>query len=400
LFIAVNLPANLPLVRGLKLGRVPFVQEGSAPDVRVCYFHSDLTPFGSGGQRYADTVAADCDGRPTEYTLRVYYGFTQEITGKAFPRYTRQVHWIPEDRLPWEGSNYVFMDPADRNWFFIWVRVAPGSPRRFFIYRDWPDKRRYDAWAVPSTRRQTADSRKGMDGDEGPAQRSQGWGVPRYKRMMLAEETIEAKLGTDGNWAHRDPYRRHRLNLAMASVGLEPVRRWQGYAGSPECEWSLTALEEFRKLHPDPVREEIRIRKIDPRAAANPQQGSGGRTTLLDLLAREDRNPRTGELEAPRMVVLAAHTGKGIDDGINHVSELLDYDERQEVCPVINEPRLYVAQCCEQVDWMFTNYTGEGGEDGACKDPADLVRYMAQDEDLRFVAPGGKLITGGHKDGC
>lgn len=396
---ATLLPKNLPLVRGLGPGRVPFVQQGSDAGVRVVYFHSDLTPFGSGGHRYADTVAADCAGRPTDYTLRIYYGYTEDITGKAFPRYTRQVHWIPPEALPWDGTNYVFMDPADRNWFLIWVRVAPGSPRRLFVYRDWPDKRRYDAWAVPTSKKISADSRRGMDGDAGPAQRSQGWGVPRYKRLMLAEETIEARIAADGRPDHPDPYRRHRLNLAMREVGLKPVKEWQGYGGVPECAWRPEQLEEFRRLHPDPVREAIRLRKIDPRAAANPQQSTIGRVTLLDLLAREDRNPKTGELEAPVMVVLPASTGKGIDDGITHVNELLDYDERQPICPVINEPKLYVSAACEQVDWMFQNYTGEGGEDGACKDPADLIRYVAQDEDLRHIEPGGKLKTGGFHDG-
>lgn len=394
------LPANLPLVRGLKLGRVPFIQEGTTAGVRVIYFHSDLTPFGSGKQKYSDTVAADCAGRPTDYTLRIYYGYTSEVTGKAFPRYTRQVHWVPREKLPWEGTNYVFMDPAgDRNWFIIWVRVAPGSPRRLFVYRDWPDRRRYDAWAVPSSRRVTADSGRGKDGDPGPAQRSQGWGVPRYKRLMLAEESVEMVLGADGRFLEPDPHRRHLLNRAMESADIEPLRRWQGYAGCPECAWSAESVQRFRDMNPDPIREAVRIRKIDPRAAANPQAGSTGRVTLLDLFAREDRRERTGEIEAPRMTVMPASTGRGIDDGINHVNELLDYDEREPICPVVNEPKLYVADCCEQVDWMFENYTGEGGEDGACKDPADLIRYLAQDEDLRHVAAGGKLKTGGFSDG-
>lgn len=396
---ATLLPGNLALVRGLPAGRVPFVQEGSDAGVRVVYFHADLTPFGSGGRRYAETVASDCAGRPTDYTLRIYYGYTEDVSGKAFPRYTRQVHWIPEEHLPWEGTNYLFIDPADRNWFMIWVRVAPGSPRRVFIYRDWPDKRRYDAWAVPSAKKLSADSRKGLDGDAGPAQRSQGWGVPRYKRLMLAEETIELRWAVDGQPDHRDPYRRARVNQAMRAAGLEPDRSWQGYGGCPECAWSPTAIEAFRKVQTEPLREEVRLRKIDPRAAANPQQSTIGRVTLLDLLAREDRHPKTGELEAPRMLVLPACTGKGIDDGITHVNELLDYDDRQPLCPIVNEPRLYVSERCEQVDWMFQNYTGEGGEDGACKDPADLVRYVAQDEDLRHLTPGVRLRTGGFNEG-
>ena len=396
--VANLLPQDIVLVPGLPKGRVPFVTEGSDAGIKVVYFHSDLTPFGSGGQRYADTVAADCAGRPTDYTLRIYYGVTQDITGRAYPKYSRDVHWISVEHLPWEGCNYCFIDPADRNWFVVWVRAARGTPRRLFIYRDWPDKRRYDAWAVPSSRKITADSRRGLDGDPGPAQRSQGWGVPRYKRMMLAEETILLRLGTDGRIAERDPHRRHTANRALTSAGFEPIKTWTGWAGMPECAWSMSVIEAYQAEYPEPIREHVRVRKIDPRAAANPQQGQMGRITLLDLFHQEDKSAQ-GTIEAPRMTILPAYSGRGIDDGIAHVNELLDYDERQPLCPVINEPRLYVADCCEQVDWMFTNYTGEGGEDGACKDPADLVRYLAQDDDVRYLEPGGKLKTGGFKEG-
>lgn len=393
------LPSDQVLIPGLRAGRVPFVQDGVDEATKIVYFHSDLTPFGSGGQLYSATVAEDCRDRPTEYTLRIYYGYTKDVIGKAFPKYSRQVHWIPVDRLPWEGTNYCFIDPADRNWFIVWVRVAPGSPRRFFLYRDWPDKRRYDSWAVPSTKKMNAESRRGMDGDAGPAQASQGWGVPRYKRLMLSEETISLTLDAKGLIAERDPYRRHLANLALIEGGLEPVARWQGYGGMPECQWAPGPVDSFRAANPAAVREAIRIRKIDPRAAANPQQGEQGRITLLDLFGREDLRPGTDIVEAGRMTVLTAYSGRGIDDGVNHVNELLDYDERQPLCPILNEPRFYVADNCEQVDWMFQHYTGEGGEDGACKDPADLVRYIAQDEDVRHLASGGKLKTGGFSGG-
>jgi hypothetical protein len=44
---------------------------------------------------------------------------------------------------------------------------------------------------------------------------------------------------------------------------------------------------------------------------------------------------------------------------------------------LLNAPKLFVAEDCQQVIWMFENYTGRGGAKGACKDFADLVRYMA-----------------------
>ena len=148
-----------------------------------------------------------------------------------------------------------------------------------------------------------------------------------------------------------------------------------------------------------PLREKVRARKIDPRAASNPQASEEGGVNLLKLLAREDRNPQTNELEAPRMIVLPAYSGKRIDDGVTHVNDLLDWKESEPYCPILNEPRLYVAAHCRQAIWMFENYTGRGGEEGGCKDVADLARYIAQDEDLRYLEPGGRLVTGGFKDG-
>jgi hypothetical protein len=99
------------------------------------------------------------------------------------------------------------------------------------------------------------------------------------------------------------------------------------------------------------------------------------------------------------MLLLGAYTGKGIDDGCNHVNELLDFKENEPVVPVLNEPRLYLSDRCEQVDWALHNYTGRGGEKGACKEWADLCRYLAQSEELRFVEEGGTLKAGGFVEG-
>ncbi len=78
------------------------------------------------------------------------------------------------------------------------------------------------------------------------------------------------------------------------------------------------------------------------------------------------------------------------------MAQLLEYNEEQPVCPVLNEPKLYVADNCRQIMWMFENYTSLGGEEGGCKDPADLVRYMAQDDDARHVTQEGRIKTYGN----
>lgn len=385
-------------VPGVPVGHMPYVQLPAAKDALTFYFHSELTPFGAGphgtGESYWPKVQRDCEGKASDYVMRVAYGFTREQRGRVWGRYTREVHWVPVDRLPSEGTNYLFVDPAGgRNWFLMWVRVAPGNPPRFFIYRDWPDAQTYGEWAVPTMRATTEDTHKGWDGDAGPAQNSMGWGVAAYKREILRKETIDPVLNPTGLWRERDPYRCARLDAAMRAAELQPV----GALPDGRPLWSPEQVAILRERQSEPIREEVRLRFIDPRAAANPQASDKGGVNILQLFAAEQRRT-DGQVDGPRMPLLQAYSGKGLDDGFTHVAELLQYDETQPLCPLLNEPRLYVADACLQIDWMFQNYTARGGEDGACKDPADLVRYLAQTQLVRHIT-GEKLRMGGFVEG-
>jgi hypothetical protein len=370
---AYILPANAELVRGCRPGRVPFLQRGSSREVSVAYLHSDLSPFKSGGKRYAETVAQDCQGKPREYALRIYYGYTEDTVGRAFPTFSDRVHVVPQERAPAIGTNYLFIDPAgDRPFFLLWVRVT-ANPRRLVIYREWPDVPRYGEWAVQSERQVSRESRKGWDGDPGPAQANLGWGVADYKRQIRRDESFFPKLDEDGQWSERDPYRRALLDRAM-SLMLRCESR----------QWTRAEVAELVARHPRPFREEIALRKIDPRAGRNPMAGEEGGTNLIELFAARQKD--SGDDGAP-MELLPAYTGRGLDDGFVHVGELLGYRPSEPVCPFVNEPKLYVTAACENTIWMFNHYTGHGGEDGACKDPADLVRYIAQDQELIFLSP-------------
>jgi hypothetical protein len=363
-------------VPGLPPGTMPYVQEPALPKSRVFYFHSEMTPFGPGpngsGQPYAETVAETCVGKPSEFVKRIAYGYTEDVIGLCYPKFRGDVHVVKQSALPADGTNYCLIDPAgDRNWFVLWVRVVPGNPRRFYIYREWPDLPRYGEWAVPSSKSVTAESKKWWDGERGPAQRNQGWGVIRYKKMLLDEEIIN-----EDPQKEIDPYR------------IQRAKDWHDNnvaGGRPAGD------------NPDRPREIIRLRKVDPRAGANPQASVKGGVNLISLFGDEQRNG-AGEIDGPRMLLLPAYAGKGIDDGIGHVQELLDWKEHEPFCPVLNEPRLYVSDTCKQTIWMFENYTNQGGEDGGCKDVADLVRYLAQDDDMRHVA-AGKMVTSGFKEG-
>lgn len=375
--VAKILPQGQVLVEGCRPGRVPLVQAGANKRTSIVYFHSDMTVFGSAGETYGQQVARAVEGKPRDFVLRIFYGFTKDVMGLQFPTFNRNVHVVRERDLPAVGTNYLFIDPAGaRNWFLLYVRVAPGNPRRLFIWKDWPDCQTYGEWAVPTERKVTQDSRHGWDGDPGPAQMNLGYGVTRYKRLFRELETIPLELGADGEWKTQDPMGRKLLDEAMSKAGSG-----ERAAGS---KWSREQVAEARKRGVV-VRYPIQLRKIDPRAAMNPQAAEKGGTNLIEMFAakQEDRGQVLEGVE-----LIPAYTGRGDDNGTSAVQELLSVDDQQPLCAVVNEPKLYVSEAAQQVTWMFENFTGKGGEDGACKDPADLVRYVAQDDELVHVSPG------------
>lgn len=182
-------------VPGLAPGTMPFIQAPHLADARVIYFFSELSPFGPGpngtGKPFAQSVAEDCAGKPSEYVKRIAYGYTEDTVGRAFPLFC-SVHVVNPEQVPRVGTRYMFTDPAGaRNWFTIWVLVTPDEPPRLFVYRDWPDEQTYGEWAVPTERAATAESRKGWDGDPGPAQTCLGFGVAQYKQLWLRLEAGE-----------------------------------------------------------------------------------------------------------------------------------------------------------------------------------------------------------------
>jgi hypothetical protein len=374
------LPANRVLVDGCKAGHVPLLAQGTVKTTRVMYVHSDLSPFGSGTESYAKSVSKIVEGKPEAVILRTFYGFAKDITGLAFAKFSRRVHVVRNSDLPEVGTNYQFLDPAgvgSRSWFWIYVRVSAGNPRRVYIWRDFPDEEGYGAWAVPTTRTAREGSSIGMDGDPGPAQKDTGVGVSGYKRLMLRCEEVELRLGSDGRWIHKDPQAIAICERAMRAAKQSPV----------DHRWSPQQVDQVRRELTEPLRYEIFARYIDPRAAAAPHASEDGGRTLVDMLAEEDTG-RSESAAVPGLEFIAAYSGRRIDDGSSHVKEMLDYDETQPVVQFVNAPELYVTESAAQVIWAFENYTGLGGEKGACKDPMDATRYMAQCDDLLHVSPG------------
>lgn len=372
-------------VPGLPSGHMPYIVQPFFEKSRAIYFHSILNPFGD----HYPNIKALCAGKPSEYVERRAYGYSRDVAQRAFP-YFGPVNIVAAEHLPKVGTNYMFTDPAgNRNWATLWVRVTPGNPPSLYIYRDWPDEQRYGEWAIPTEREITEDSKRGWDGDPGPAQTSLGYGLVQYKQLFLREETFQARV-RNGEVLERDPQRVAAIAAAARDAGLTVTEDSGGAAvilthdgrrvSTPDT-WTATLVEP------------VRHRYIDSRAGKSQHVAEKGGTCLANELAKVQFKPGTTDVVAPAMRFLLA-SGVELQEGLTAINDLLFWDKEEPFMPPLNAPRLYVSEDCRQVVWALQNYTGLGGETGACKDYVDLVRYAALAR-LRHVDGAEKTLGGG-----
>ncbi len=307
-------------------GEMPYIAEKG--NIRIIYFHSILNPFGG----YVNLK--ELYGRAEKSVReRRFYGYARKTVRVLFPKFC-QHHIVPEERmaeqLKKKITRYHVADPAGaRNMFMLWCAVDPEG--RHYIYREWPDVPRYGEWAV-----QSEDARR-WDGDTGPAQPSLGHGVVDYKRLILTEE---------GN--------------VFGEKG-----------------WEMTG-------------EHIWERRVDPRsgAAQSVSERDGG-ASLIDRFEDEQVTSR-GIVDGPSLIFIPAPglpENEGIhgnQEGITGINDLLAFDETQPITPLINEPKLYISDACENLIWALQNYTGHDGSKAACKDPIDCLRYLVT-SDLDYL---------------
>lgn len=363
------LPATRKHVSDCPEGHMPYIAESSNRGIGIIYFHTAFNPFPPNYEQ----VKLRLEGKPERAIKQDAYGYAEDVQQRAFPKFSA---WnvINEEDLPAEGTNYMLVDPASaRMYFAIWVRVAPGNPSRYYIYRDHPDMPQWGPWAVASKRQED------LDGVAGPAQVSQGWGWAQYKNTWLAKEKIV--VPTAMRALPPDMIGSTELDAACARE-KDPFRR------------RILRQAILKGEDLDKVTEPIQIRFLDSRAAVNPQKTSQGTTTPIAEFAKIDIHPTTGAVLAPSMAF--AQTS-GVDEitGYTCVNDLLNWDMDKPFCQDMNEPRLYVSKNCEQVITALSTYTATGGEKGGWKDPCDLVRYMATTTGILHVKGGTVKTRGG-----
>lgn len=163
--------------------RVPLVQQPKRKNAKVVYFHTQDNPFAG----YNNLVKI-LEGAPKEEILTRAYGVPVKSSTTRFPKFDERTHVIHPDRIPKQGTNYQFVDPASgRNWFMLWIRVDARG--RNFVYREWPCEGAYipgegeaGAWAEPCGKKH--------DGKPGDGQRSFGWGLKKYIEEITRLESV------------------------------------------------------------------------------------------------------------------------------------------------------------------------------------------------------------------
>ncbi len=124
-------------------------------------------------------------------------------------------------------------------------------------------------------------------------------------------------------------------------------------------------------------------RFIDPRAGATQAAGKEGGTSLIELL-ETDQDP----------MYFTPAAGIKIEEGIAIINDALAYDQNQPVT-VLNQPKLFISEDCENLIYSLREWTGADGEKGASKDPIDCLRYLVvmqpeqEDEETWKATRGG-----------
>jgi hypothetical protein len=306
-------------------GHMPTLQRCVQPKTVIAYWPTKKNPW-SGYEAFRELLST----KTTEEIERRAYGFARNTATTLFPKFGA-VHIIEPDQIPQDGTDYHVLDPAlARNFFMLWCRVDRDERR--FIADEWPDFETYGEWAVES------EQPNRFNGDPGPAQDRLGWGTTEYKRLILTREGAV----------------------------------WNAERG----EWDFTAWREPER------------RFIDPRAGAAEQLADEEGDSSIIFRFSEENVDREGRLAGPEMALEPA-MGKDEREGIEAITDLMDYNPAQPVTRYTNEPRLYISSRCVNLIWAIQNYTKRQGavRDEACKDPIDTLRYLST-EDLPYIPRG------------
>lgn len=316
---------------------VPRVMRCVDPRKAVVFFNPSDNPYGNPKE-----VIADLRKKARGYVRERFYGLAEKTISVLIPKFKRKIHVIPASRIPTGGTNYFFMDPAgDRNSFMSWFKIIR---KDVYLYREWPGRYHIPGvgipgpWAIPSGKKDGIN-----DGAPGEGQKpSFGFGNARYKFEIARLERWE-------------DYRKWKEEIGNLKLGKEEYPKDED-------------LEEWDDRNG--AEEVITSRFVDSRAASTPR-------------VEKDR-PVTLKTQFDDIKIFFFLTpGADIADGVSKINSALDY-ELDEHENFINLAHFFVSEECENSIYALENWMNVDGQDGACKDPIDLIRYlfMAECEDV------------------
>lgn len=333
-------------VRGIPRGHMPYIMHGRHAKSAIVFFHNQMNPMGAGKE-----IAAALVGAPKARVMIRGYGWADKTVASAFPKFSVTVHVISRAKFneiaKGPGTRYCYTDPRPgKNWFIKWYFVSQEwGP---IVYREWPDKKRYEDWALSPAEVEADDGASGgrkHDWRPGPAQRlDAGRGLASYKAMILEAE----------GWT------------------------WDG----AKKKWDGTKAEKIER------------RGMDPRFGGSevPSQEEG--QTIIEMMDEDGHKDSLGRtMPAMQWEAAPASSVHGDGSAIEMIVNAMDYDDQAPVSP-INCPHWYVVEDCEQSILAYTEFTSASSSKCALKDIVDPDRYFIKSE-CGYVAPGSNRVRGG-----
>lgn len=325
-------PAPAP---GRKFKMIPRIQRPADPEGKsvIVHFHGNDNPFGNPlNLALLNATASEEQGN------RIFYGVAREGAAVQFPLFGK-AHILPDEAIPTAGTNYVWVDPAGRNFFKTWLRFGPRN--RVYLYREWPGN--YDIpghgvpgpWAIPDG--------KLKDGRRGPAQDSFGFGLIDYKREFAR---LEGWKDAAKDWDDKQS-------------DEEQIKQWFPENGA---------------------REYVTDRFMDSRYASTPHLENDRPVTLLESFAE---------------IGLFFHptSGASVNEGIKLINDALRWDTTKPIS-ALNCPRFYVAASCLNSIFALRTWRNADGSKSATGDPIACLRY-AFTQGVGYLTPEDYATRGG-----
>jgi hypothetical protein len=113
-------------------------------------------------------------------------------------------------------------------------------------------------------------------------------------------------------------------------------------------------------------------RLIDPRLGAAKYQTQEGASSIIE------------DLSDAGLVFIPA-PGIDIEDGLQALQTKMSYNKKKPI-DSINRPHFYISDRCQNIISALQEYTAEGGQEEAWKDPIDVIRYLAV-SGANYVSP-------------